>query len=98
MLKIEITGYEKLLCELKDAQIALSSLDGTIAKLNIKPGDPVGVQEAILQMEAEIDRRVAPYGSNELVAAVVKAAKEHYQAEILKLGTDNASLRDSNAV
>src|ERR1700734_3613949 len=91
MLKIEITGYEKLLRELKDAQNALSSLDGTIAKLNIRPGDPASVQEAIRQIEAEIDRRVSPYGNNELVAAVVKAAKEHYKAEILKLETGNKS-------
>ncbi|MGB8541802.1 MAG: hypothetical protein WCD49_09220 [Candidatus Acidiferrales bacterium] len=85
MLKIELTGHEKLLGELKDAQVALSSLDGTITTLTIKPDDPSSVQEAIETMETEIDKRVAPLGHNALVASVVKASKDHYRAKILEL-------------
>lgn len=40
MINVKITGLDKLQRELKDAQRAFQSLEGTIATLKWNPADP----------------------------------------------------------
>ena len=84
MAEIKIKGLNELQRDLENAQMALASLHGPIAEIAINPNDPASVQEAIRQMEAAVDSKVAPYGNNKLVATVVKAAKEEYRKLLLK--------------
>jgi thiamine biosynthesis lipoprotein ApbE len=81
MLKIE--GLGKLEKQLKDAQRAFSSLNGTITSLSFDPEDPRSVQDAIRKMETAIDRKAAPYRNNSLVSGVVSEMKASYRKEIL---------------
>lgn len=71
-VSIKITDLEKLQRELEDAQRAFESLDGTIATLRFNADDPESVEEAIRQMEAAVDARVAPYRGNALVSTVAQ--------------------------
>jgi hypothetical protein len=84
MINVKITGLDKLQRELKDAQRAFQSLDGTIATLKWNPADPKSVQEAIKHMEAAVDRKVAPYRGNDLVAKVAQGLKDTYRQRILE--------------
>jgi len=85
MFDVKITGLTELQRDLEDAQRAIASLGGTIAEVKVNPDDPASVEKALREMEAAIDRIVAPHGNNKLVATVVKAAKEEYRKRILKL-------------
>jgi hypothetical protein len=85
MLNIRITGLDKLQRELGEAQRAFESLDGPIATLNFNPDDPDSVQEAIRQIEAAVDDKAAPYGSNALVSTVTGKMKEVYRNKIMEM-------------
>lgn len=82
---MSVSGFEKLQRDLKNLESALSSLTGTIADLQIDPNDEASVQAAIRNMEQSIDRKVAPYGRNEMVVKITKEAKNHYRRQILDL-------------
>ena len=49
-------------------------MDGTIATLRFNADDPESVQDAIRQMEAAVDAKVAPYRGNALVAMRIDVA------------------------
>lgn len=80
----KITGLDKLQRELKDAQRAVQSLDGTIATLKFDPSNPASVQGAIRQMEAAIDSKTGPYRNNVMVMQVANGMKDAYREEIHK--------------
>jgi hypothetical protein len=82
---VRIEGLDKLQRELQDAERAMRTLDGTIAKLNFDPDDRQSVQNAIRQMEAAIDSKVARYRGNALVSQLVPKMKEQYRQKILEL-------------
>jgi hypothetical protein len=82
MLKINITGFDKLQRELEDAKRAFRSLDGTIANLKFDPDDHKSVEQAIRQMEAAIDNKTARYRGNDFVTTVAKGLKEKYREMI----------------
>ncbi|MBU8541770.1 gp58-like family protein [Falsiroseomonas tokyonensis] len=79
---IKITGLDKLQRELKDAQRAFQSLDGTIATLQFDPHDPASVQGAIRQMESAIDSKTAPYRNNAMVMQIAGGMKDAYRKAI----------------
>ena len=82
-INVNITGLDKLQRDLEDAQRALRSLDGEIATIKFDHDDARSVQRAIRQMETAVDKRVAPYGRNALVAKVADATKESFRKQIL---------------
>lgn len=81
---VKITGLDKLHRDLKDAQRAFESLDGTITTLKFDPDDPTSVEDAIRQMEAAVDSKTVPYRGNVLVSNVAEALKEKYREMILE--------------
>jgi len=83
-MSVKITGLDKLQRQLKEAQRAMESLNGTITTLRFNPDDPNSVQEAIRQMEAAVDAKVAPYGHNPLVSKLAQMAKENFRKGILE--------------
>jgi hypothetical protein len=79
---IKMTGLDKLQRELKDAQRAFQSLDGTIATLKFDPDNPASVQAAIRQMESAIDSKTAPYRNNAMVMQIASGMKDTYRKAI----------------
>jgi hypothetical protein len=80
----EVRGLNELQRNLKELQLALESLNGTIAEIPINPNDPASVRKAVKEMEAAVDRKVAPYGNNKMVSVVIGAAKDEYRKALLK--------------
>jgi hypothetical protein len=83
-LNVSSTGLDKLQQDLRDAQRAFESLDGTIAALNIDPNSQASVDAAIRQMESAIDAKTGRYPRNPLVETVAKGLKEQYRNVILE--------------
>lgn len=88
----KITGFDKLEKNLRDAQRALHSLDGTIATLQFDPHEPASVLAAIRQMESIIDEKTARYRGNALVRNMAEKMKESYREQI----EERAALERSN--
>lgn len=81
---MRITGLDKLQRELDDASRALGALDGSIATLRFDPKDETSVDGAIQEMEQAIDRKIAPWRNNALVANIAAGMKKSYRAAILE--------------
>ena len=92
-MNIKITGLDKLQRELKDAERALKAIDGTVASLKFDPADSRSVKNAIRQMEAAIDSKVAPYRTNEIVSKLAQGMKDQYRKKILELRNREAMSR-----
>lgn len=75
----KITGLDKLQKDLKDAEQAFRSLDGTILTLRFDPDEPASILAAIKRMESAIDEKAARYRGNVMVEAMAKKVKEHYR-------------------
>jgi hypothetical protein len=85
MLNVKVTGLENLQRNLEEAGRALAALNRTVATVKFNPADPQSVAEAICQMEAAVDERIAPYAGNSLVADVAAKFKAAQRSQILKL-------------
>jgi len=70
--------------QVEDACRAFQSLDRELAKISITPGDAAGLAAALRQMEAAVDRKVAPFRGNVFVDPYVKPLKDKYCAAILE--------------
>lgn len=84
MFNVELSGFDELQKQLRDAQKALQALDGDLCSLRFDPSNPADVQRAIEEMEGIVDARISPYRNNPLVAPVVDAAKKSFREEILR--------------
>lgn len=60
----KITGLDKLQKNLKDAERALSELDGELGVVNFDPNDPASIEGAIQSVNRMIDERLGEYSSN----------------------------------
>ncbi|MEQ8693781.1 MAG: nucleotide-binding protein [Gammaproteobacteria bacterium] len=78
----KITGLDKLQKDLKDAERAFCSLDGTIATLHFDPHEPASVLSAIGQMEKAIDEKTLLYRGNAMVESIAAQMKEEYRQQI----------------
>lgn len=81
-MSITISGFDKLQKTLKDAQQALSELNGTIAELRFNPADPASVAAAIEEMERAVDAKVAPYRGNSIIDPLAAKSKEAFRKAI----------------
>ncbi|WP_322885749.1 hypothetical protein U8C32_21645 (plasmid) [Sinorhizobium medicae] len=80
---MKITGLDKLSRQLKDAEKAISELDGQLGTVTFTPDDPASIENAIHQVEAIIDERVGRYASNPFVAPLIEGLKEQYREGII---------------
>jgi hypothetical protein len=87
MFNIDISGLDKLQHDLREAQRALESLNGTITTLKFNRADPQNVKAAIQQMEAAIDRKILRYRGNPFVSNVAEEMKAKYRKQILNCHT-----------
>jgi hypothetical protein len=70
--------------DLLGLRMALESLYGNTTEIPINPNDRASVENAIRQMEAAVDRKVAAFNSNKMVTVVIKAAKDEYRNVLRK--------------
>ena len=85
MAKIaEIMELFQMRLRVEDACRAFRSLDRDLAKITLRPGDSAGLEAALRQMEAAIDRKAAPFRGNKFVEPYVKPLKDKYCAAILE--------------
>lgn len=64
------------------ARVVRSLTEATKLKLNLQ--DPQGVQQAIRQLELDIDARIAPYRHNKMVVEFATKLKTEYRQVIQK--------------
>ncbi|WP_230149807.1 hypothetical protein [Pseudomonas brassicacearum] len=79
-----IKGLDKLQRDLKQAQIALKELDGTLCTINFDPFDPASIEHAIQEVSDTIDQRVGTYATNPFVVPLIEGMKENYRARIIE--------------
>lgn len=79
-----ITGLNKLQKNLKDAERALSELDGELGVVNFDPNDPASIEGAIQSVNRMIDERLGEYSSNPIVGPLAEQMKEKYRESILE--------------
>lgn len=82
MFKVETTGFDELQTTLREAQEALSTIDGEITTLKFDPTDPASVDAAVAAMESAIDEKIGRHAGNPFVAPLVLKAKQAYAAAI----------------
>ena len=80
----KITGLNKLQKNLKDAERALSELDGELGGVNFDPNDPASIEGAIQSVNRMIDERLGEYSSNPIVGPLAEQMKEKYRESILE--------------
>lgn len=81
---LKITGLDKIQKNLKDAQHALSELDGELGVVNFDPNDPSSIEAAIQSVNRMIDERLGEYSSNPIVGPLAEEMKEKYRESILE--------------
>lgn len=81
-MKIEISGFDKLQQQLKEAERALAGLDGTFATLSIDPKSPASIESAVRKMENAIDQKVGRFKNNPFVAPLIEEAKKAFRDKI----------------
>lgn len=78
-----IKGLDKLSRDLKDAQRALSALDGDLAEVSFNPEDPASIEAAVRHVNDTIDQRVGRYLQNPIIGPLVEGMKERYRSAIM---------------
>ncbi len=81
---LKITGIDKLQKELKQAEQALSELDGELGVVKFNPHDPASIEAAIQSVNQMIDSRIEPYTDNPIVGPLAAQMKEIYRESILQ--------------
>ncbi|MDI5936361.1 hypothetical protein [Halomonas kalidii] len=81
---LKITGLNKLQKELKEAEQALSQLDGELGVVNFDPDDPASIEAAIQSVIRIIDSRIEPYADNPIVGSLADQMKESYRENMLQ--------------
>jgi hypothetical protein len=74
-----------------------ADLDAVLTSLRFDPADPVSVQDAIREMNAAIDAKLAPYALDARVADMTKTLKEKYFQAILSRKPPASKLRHCDA-
>lgn len=75
-------GLDRLQKELKEAQRAISELEGEMS-VSFDPQEPHSVEAAIQSVNQTIDGRLGKYASNPFVAPIIDGLKESYREGIL---------------
>lgn len=81
---MKISGFDKLLKELEQAQKALNRLDGTIATVEFDPNHPASIQAAISKMDGQVDACVSNYSRNDMVRQLADGVKVSFADQIRK--------------
>lgn len=92
---IKITGLDELSRELKNAEMALETLDGELGTVTFDANDPESIETAILSVETIINEKLGEYAGNSFIGPLAEQMKEHYREAIIdraaaiRLGSKN---------
>src|SRR5690348_10579579 len=81
----EIKGFKELERQLRDAQEAISCINGEFAQVHFDPQDQSSIDAAIAEMESAIDNRLGRFDGNLLVEQLSSNLKSQYRNRILEL-------------
>ena len=68
---------------MKELENAVADLDGAIARLTFNPHDPQSIEQAIQQLNAAVDEKIARYAHNEMIVNIAEKFKEKGRKAIL---------------
>lgn len=74
--------------KLKELERAISGLDGQVAHLEYDPHDPQSIDTAIQQLYSSIDKKLANYRGNDIVANIGRELKERGRQAIIDRATE----------
>ncbi|RQO37226.1 hypothetical protein DBR37_03285 [Herminiimonas sp. KBW02] len=80
---IKITGLDELSQELKNAEMALETLDGELGTVTFDANDPASIEAAILSVETIINEKLGEYADNSFIGPLAEQMKEHYREAII---------------
>ena len=66
---LKISGLDQIQRELKEAERALSELDGELGSVSFDPNDPASIESAIHSVNRIIDERAGEFSGNSIVGA-----------------------------
>jgi Mg/Co/Ni transporter MgtE len=81
---MKITGLDELARKMDELEKALAELDGDLAHVNFDPHDPESIEQAIHQLNAAVDEKIARYGHNQMVMTIADEMKENGRNAILE--------------
>jgi Mg/Co/Ni transporter MgtE len=81
---MKISGLDALARQLGEVEKAVAELDGDLAHVKFNPEDPQSIEQAIAQLNATIDEKIARYSHNDMVAAIADELKENGRSAILE--------------
>lgn len=93
---LKITGLDELQKNLKQAEQALSELDGELGNVSFDPHEPASIEAAIQSINQMIDSRVGSYTDNPIVGSLAEQMKESYRESILQKAAEARLQSDEN--
>lgn len=81
---LKITGLDKLQKNLKEAERALSELDGELGVVNFNPNDPASIEAAIQSVNRMVDERIGEFSTNPIIGPLADQMKEKYRESIIQ--------------
>lgn len=79
-----ITGLDQLQTQLKEAQEALTRVEGELGTVQFNSGDPESIEAAMRHIDALIDERLGDYLDNPIIGPLSEGMKEKYKEAILE--------------
>jgi hypothetical protein len=96
-MEIRIDGIEAaadVAQDLEEAERVMSSLQGTLGTVYCDPGNPASIEAAIHEAAEMIDRSVASYRGNAILAEMADALKAGYADGIREHAADAVKAGD----
>lgn len=90
-----VKGLDDFSKMLKEAQAALSELDGELGVVSFNPSNPASIEDAIQRVNALIDERISQYESNPVIAPLAEEMKDHFRTHIVEKAAEER-LKGSN--
>lgn len=81
---LKVSGLDQIQREIKEAERALSELDGELGSVSFDPKDPASIESAIHSVNRIIDDRAGEFSGNSIVGPLIEEMKEKYREGILE--------------
>jgi hypothetical protein len=84
LITTKVTGFDQLGRQLKEAQEALTQLEGKLGTVSFDPNDPSSIEAAVQRIEKIVDARLGAYVRNPIIGPLIDGLKEKYREGILE--------------
>ena len=93
---LKISGLDQIQRELKEAERALSELDGELGSVSFDPNDPASIESGIHSVNRIIDERAGEFSGNSIVGPLIEEMKEKYREGILEKAAEARLVSDED--